>query len=74
MGQPSFSYAKWSELSPNFDLPVDLTMARFDSFSISPVLLPPSFHETTAEAAWGIQGVYQERSYQEREEARLKSS
>jgi hypothetical protein len=34
MGQPSISYAKWSELAPYFDLPIDLTMARLDIFSI----------------------------------------
>jgi hypothetical protein len=72
MGLPSFSYAKWSELAPNFDLPVDLPMAQFDSFSIAPVLLPPSFHETTAEVAWRIQDVYQERLSQDREEARVR--
>ena len=72
IGLPSFSCAKWSELAPNFNLPVDLTMARFDSFSIAPVLLPPSFHETTAEAAWRILDVYQERVSQEREEARVR--
>jgi hypothetical protein len=65
-------HAKWSELAPNFDLPVDLTMARFDSFSIAPVLLPPSFHKTTVELAWRIQDVYQERLSQEREEARIR--
>jgi hypothetical protein len=71
MGLPS-SQAKWSELAPSFDLPVDLTMAQFDSFSIAPVLLPLSFHETTAEVAWRIQDVYQERLAQDREEARVR--
>ena len=47
-------------------------MARFDSFSIAPVLLPPSFHETTAEVAWRFQDVYQERFSQEREEVRIR--
>jgi hypothetical protein len=70
IGLPSFSYAKWNELAPNFDLPVDLTMAQFESFSIAPVLLPPSFHEITAEVAWRIQDVYQERL--SREEARVR--
>lgn len=46
---PSFSSAKWTELAPQFGLAPDLTMATVDSFSIPPVLLPPSFHETTAE-------------------------
>lgn len=64
MGLPSFSYAKWSELAPSLNLPDDLTKARFDSFSIAPVLLPPSFHETTAKAAWHIQDVYREELYQ----------
>ncbi|KAF8341722.1 hypothetical protein F5887DRAFT_1219234 [Amanita rubescens] len=72
IGLPSFSCAKWSELAPNFDLRVDLTMARFDSFSIAPVLLPPSFHETTAEVAWRFQDVYRERPSQEREEVRVR--
>jgi len=69
---PSFSYAKWSELAPKFDLPVDLSMAQFDLFSIAPVLLPPSFHEAIAEVAWRIQDVYQERISQESEAARIR--
>ena len=72
MNLPSFSHAKWSEPAPNFDLPVDLMMARFDSFSIAPVLLPPSFHKTTVKLAWRIQDVYQRRLSQEREEARIR--
>ncbi|SRR6266576_1290505 len=73
IGLPSFSYAKWSELAPNFHLPDDLTMARFDSFSITPVLLPPSFHETTAEVAWRFHDVYQERLCQHKEEVRVRT-
>lgn len=65
--------SKWSELAPQFDIFVDLTMARFDSFSIAPVLLPPSFHETTAEAAWRMQDVFQEQLSQNREKARLRT-
>ncbi|KAF8797540.1 hypothetical protein BYT27DRAFT_7228908 [Phlegmacium glaucopus] len=72
LGLPSFSYAKWSELAPTFNLPVDLTMTKFDSFSIDPVLLPPSFHETTTKMAWHIQDVYQELVSQEREEVRVR--
>ena len=71
-GLPSFSAAQWSELAPIFDLPPDLTMSKFPSFSIAAVLLPPSFHETSAEAAWRVQDVYQERLAQEREEVRLR--
>ena len=59
VGLPSLSYTKWSELAPSFNLPNVLNMAQFDSYSIAPILLPPSFHETTAEAAWHIQDVYQ---------------
>jgi hypothetical protein len=73
IGLPSFSSAKWTELAPQFGLTTDLTTAKFDSFSITPVLLPPSFHETTAEAAWRIQDVFQERISQEREEARVRA-
>lgn len=47
-------------------------MSKFESFSIAPVLLPPSFHETMAQAAWQIQDVYQERLSQDREEARVR--
>lgn len=72
IGLPSFSSAKWSELAPNFNLPTDLTMAKFDSYSVAPVLLPPSFHETTAEVSWRMQDVYQERLSQDREEARVR--
>jgi len=73
-GLPSFSSsARWTELAPNFDLPADLTTAPLDSFSIAPVLLlPPSFHETTAGVAWRVQDVYQELLSQEREEARVR--
>lgn len=73
IGLPSFSSAKWTEIAPQFHLGPDLTTTIFDSFSITPVLLPPSFHETTAEAAWRIQDVYQERSFQEREEVRVRA-
>ena len=72
IGLPSFSQARWKELAPNFDLPNNLTVARFYSFSIAPVLLPPSFHEATAQEAWRILDVYQERLSQEREEARIR--
>ncbi|KIK08823.1 hypothetical protein K443DRAFT_671881 [Laccaria amethystina LaAM-08-1] len=48
-------------------------MARFDSFSLTPVHLPPSFHDTTAAAAWRTQDVYQERPSQERYEARIRA-
>jgi hypothetical protein len=61
MGLPSFSYAKWSELPPNFDLPVDRTMAQIDSPRLF-MRLPPRWH---------IQDVYQERLSQDREEARV---
>jgi hypothetical protein len=36
-GQPSFSYAKWTELTPEFGLPHDLTMVQFDDFLITAV-------------------------------------
>jgi hypothetical protein len=71
-GLPSFSSARWNELAPSFGLSDDLTMARFDPFSIDAVLLPPSFHETTAEVAWRVQDVYQERLAQDREEVRVR--
>ena len=48
-------------------------MAKLHSFSITPVLLPPSFHETTAEAAWRIQDVYQEQISQDRKEVRVRA-
>lgn len=70
LGLPFLSHAKWSELAPSFGLPADLMMAQsrqFDPFSIAPIRLPPSFHESTAEGA--CQDVYQERLSQEREEA-----
>jgi hypothetical protein len=73
IGLPSFSSAKWTELAPHLGLNPDLTNARFDSYSITPVHLPPSFHETTAAAAWRIQDVYQERPAQERGEARVRA-
>ncbi|EDR13985.1 uncharacterized protein LACBIDRAFT_305296 [Laccaria bicolor S238N-H82] len=70
---PSFSSAKWTELAPQFDLSPDLSHIIFDSFSIPSVFLPPSFHETTAEAAWRIQDVYQERPLQVREQVRVRA-
>ena len=70
---PSFSAVKWTEVAPQFGLSDDLTTAKFDSYPITPVLLPPSFHETIAEAAWRIQDVYQERISQEREETRIRA-
>ncbi|KAM6491051.1 hypothetical protein JOM56_013290 [Amanita muscaria] len=73
IGLPSFSAAKWTEVAPQFGLSDDLATAKFDSYPITPVLLPPSFHETIAEAAWRIQDVYQERVSQEREEARVRA-
>lgn len=73
IGLPSFSATKWSEVAPQFGLSDDLATARFDSYPITPVLLPPSFHEAIAEAAWHIQDVYQERISQEREEARVRA-
>ena len=69
---PSFSAAKWSEVAPQFGLSDYLTTVQFDSYPITPVLLPPSFHETIAEAAWRIQDVFQERFTQEREEVRIR--
>jgi hypothetical protein len=79
-GLLSFSDAKWRELAPSFNLPIDIdNMAStihakglFKTFSIPPVLLPPSFHEATAEAAWHIQDVYQDRVNQGMEEARVR--
>jgi len=75
IGLPSLASAKWTELAPQFGLDTDLMMARFkfDSFSITPVLLPPSFHETIAEAAWHIKDVLQEQVSQEREEVRIRA-
>ena len=52
ISMPSFSAAKWTEVAPQFGLSDDLGSVRFDSYLITPVLLPPSFHETVAEAAW----------------------
>ena len=76
IGLPSFSSARWSELASSFNLPVDLSMsdlkAEFDHFSISPVLLPPSFHEAIAKAAWHFQDVYQEPLFHEREETHVR--
>jgi hypothetical protein len=46
MGLPSFSYATWSELAPNFDLPVDLTMAQID-FPRLFMRLPPRWGGTS---------------------------
>jgi len=64
IGLPLFSRAKWSEIVPHFDLPYshDITSLanHLVSISITPVLLPPYFHETIAEVAWRIQDVYQE--------------
>ncbi|KAI0286591.1 hypothetical protein BGY98DRAFT_929750 [Russula aff. rugulosa BPL654] len=71
-GLPSFSSARWNELAPSLGLPDDLSTAKFDSYRIRPVLLPPSFHEATTKAAWRIQDVYQERLAQDREQARIK--
>jgi hypothetical protein len=73
-GLPSFSSAQWDELAPSFGLPraIQLKMARMDSFSIESFLLPPSFHEATAEAAWCILDVFQEQIVQHREEARIR--
>lgn len=73
IGLPSFSAEKWTEVAPQFGLSDDLGSVRFDPYLITPVLLPPSFHETVAKAAWRIQDVYQERISQEREEARVRS-
>lgn len=83
MGLPSFSSAKWSELPASSNLPKNPFSSRSDSSEasdvmagfdpvITPVLLPPSFHETIAMAAWQIQDVYQERDSQKREEARVR--
>jgi hypothetical protein len=71
-GLSSFSSARWNELAPSLGLPDDLSTAKFDSYRIRPVLLPPSFHEATTKAAWRIQDVYQERLAQDREQARVK--
>ncbi|KAF8337140.1 hypothetical protein F5887DRAFT_985413 [Amanita rubescens] len=70
---PSFSAAKWTQVAPQFGLSDNFLTTKFDSYPITPVLLPPSFHNTIAEAAWRIQDVYQERIYQEREEARIRA-
>lgn len=70
---PSLSAARWTEVAPQFGLSNDLAMAKFDSYPITPVLLPLSFHETIAEAVWRIQDVYQERISQEREETRVRA-
>ena len=76
-GLPSFSAAKWTELAPQFGLSGDLAMAQWAQLDshpkITPVLLPPSFHGTIAEAAWRIEDVYQERIYQDTEETRVRA-
>lgn len=72
-GLPPFSAGKWAEVAPQFGLSDDLGSAKFDSYPITPVFLPPSFHESLAEAAWRIQDVYQEPVYQAREEARVRT-
>jgi hypothetical protein len=58
MGLPSLSSAKWTEIAPQFGLSTDL-MITYPMLSslITPILLPPSFHETTSEAAWHIRDV-----------------
>jgi hypothetical protein len=73
IGLPSFSAEKWTKVAPQFGLPKVATTVKFDSYTITPVLLPPSFHDTIAEAAWRIQDVYQERISQEREQARVRA-
>lgn len=70
---PTSSSAKWTELAPQFGLSTNLMMTRFDSFLITSVLLPLSFHETTAKMAWHTQDVYQEQPFQEREGVRLRA-
>ncbi|KAI0280017.1 hypothetical protein BGY98DRAFT_376860 [Russula aff. rugulosa BPL654] len=40
---PSFSAAKWSEVAPQFGLSDYLTTVQFDSYPITPVLLPRLF-------------------------------
>jgi hypothetical protein len=71
-GQPFYSSTRWKELAPSFGVSADPTMARIDAFPINAVLLPPSFHQTTAEAAWHILDVFQEHFVQHREEARIR--
>ena len=68
------SFAKWSELAPDFSLPDDVSLAitELDSFMIPVVHLPPSFHVTSFQVAWRVQDVYQERSAQNREVARIR--
>jgi hypothetical protein len=71
-GPPSFSATSWDELAPSLGLPDDISRAQFHSYRIRSVLLPPSFHEATAKAAWRVQDVYQERLAQDREGARIR--
>jgi len=54
-----FSSPKWSK--PVASVPDHLKPAEFDDFSTATVLLPLSFHVTTAKVAWRIQDVIQER-------------
>lgn len=69
----SFSSVLWRDLAPEFDLPFDPTMGAIDSFSIETFLLPPSFHETTAKAAWRTLDVFQDIYAQCREELRIRT-
>jgi hypothetical protein len=73
IGLPSFLSAKWTGIVPKFSLNTVFTMARheFDSFSIPPVLLLPSFHKTIAEVTWRILDIRGKKSH-EREEAQVR--
>ena len=60
---PSLSCTKWRELAPSFNLPEILSILfhPYSTVRTGIVLLPPSFHKTTAEAAWHFLDVYQEQ-------------
>jgi hypothetical protein len=68
----SFSKAKWSNLSPNFGLPLNPENLQLERFETARYRLPLSFHKTSFVNAWRWQDVYREKVVQSKEEARVR--
>ena len=68
----SFSSAKWAEVAPQLGFPPNVKDLRLERFAPPMCLLPPSMHKAMFKEGWRMMDVYQERTEQDREAARVK--
>ena len=68
----SFSEAKWTNLAPDFGLPLNPENLQLEVFETPRYHLPLSLHQTMFVNAWHWQDAYREKVAQSREEARVR--